>query len=100
MTLREMRRLDASSMAKPKVVQAGRKSVKRGITPRYRVDVSARRIDDLPWLEFDGSCPSAVAEAARRAIAAELGVRADQVEVEPINGQVEASERRSRVASA
>lgn len=37
----------------------------------------------MPWLEFDGDGPAAIAEAARRSIAAELGVRPDQVEVEP-----------------
>jgi hypothetical protein len=37
----------------------------------------------MPWLEFDGAGPAAIAEAARRSIAAELGVRPDQVEVEP-----------------
>ena len=73
-------------MARGKVVKTGRKLVRRGLTPRYEVDLSARKVRDLPWLEFDGSRPSAVAEAARRAIAAELGVRADQVEVEVIGG--------------
>jgi hypothetical protein len=37
----------------------------------------------MPWLEFDGDRPSSIAEAARRAIAAELAVRPEQVEVEP-----------------
>lgn len=36
----------------------------------------------MPWLEFDGARPAEIAEAARRAIAAELHVRPDQVEVE------------------
>jgi hypothetical protein len=62
-------------------ILAGRQAVKRGKTPTYRVDLITRTVRDLPWLEFDGSRPSAIAEAARRAIAAELGVRADQVEV-------------------
>jgi len=42
-----------------------------------------REVPDLPWLEFDGRRPDEVAEAARRAIAGELGVRPDQVEVVP-----------------
>ena len=67
-----------------KIVKAARKSVRRGATPRYRVDLSARRVDLFPWLEFDGSRPAAIAEAARRAIAAEIGVRPDQVEVDPV----------------
>jgi hypothetical protein len=61
----------------------GRHLVKHGETPRYRVALSRREVVEMPWLEFDGDGPAAIAEAARRSIAAELGVRADQVEVEP-----------------
>ena len=67
--------------ARAKVIKLGRRAVSRGATPRYEVDVKQRRVKQLPWLEFDGSGPAAIAEAARRSIAAELGVRADQVEV-------------------
>lgn len=68
-------------MGRRKRILAGRQAVKRGNTPTYHVDIVTRTVSDLPWLEFDGSQPSAIAEAARRAIAAALGVRADQVEV-------------------
>jgi hypothetical protein len=68
--------------ARTKIVKAGRRAVSHGSTPRYRVDVDRRRVEEFPWLEFDGSEPAAVIEAARRAIAAELKVRPDQVEVD------------------
>ena len=67
---------------KAKAIRAGRCAVARGARPRYQLDIRAREVKELPWLEFDGSAPAAIAEAARRCIAAELGVRADQVEVE------------------
>ena len=65
------------------VRRQGRHLVKLGETPRYRVELSTREVVGMPWLEFDGDSPAAIAEAARRSIAAELGVRPDQVEVEP-----------------
>jgi hypothetical protein len=68
--------------ARTKVVKAGRRAVSHGTIPRYRVDLDRRRVEEFPWLEFDGSEPAAVVEAARRAIAAELKVRPDQVEVD------------------
>ncbi len=63
-------------------VRAGRKAVRSGKTPRYRVRLEDREVAVMPWLEFDGARPAEIAEAARRAIAAELDVRPDQVEVE------------------
>ena len=63
-------------------VRAGRKAVKAGQRPRFRVRVDRREVEEMPWLEFDGDRPASVTEAARRAIAAELDVRPDQVEVE------------------
>jgi hypothetical protein len=65
------------------VRRQGRHLVKRGETPRYRVELGRREVVEMPWLEFDGDGPASIAEAARRSIAAELGVRPDQVEVEP-----------------
>src|SRR3954451_424624 len=67
--------------ARMKIVKAGRRAVSHGATPRYRLDLERRRVEEFPWLEFDGSEPAAVIEAARRAVAAELKVRADQGEV-------------------
>jgi hypothetical protein len=64
------------------VVKAGRKAARRGERPRFSVRLAARIVTEMPWLEFDGRRPEERAEAARRAIAAELGVRADQIEVE------------------
>ncbi len=61
--------------------RAGRHLVKQGRTPRYRVALERRQVVEMPWLEFDGDGPAAIAEAARRSIAAEVGVRADQIEV-------------------
>jgi hypothetical protein len=71
--------------ARRKALRAGRHAVKRGKTPRYQVDLRRRRVTAMPWLEFDGPRPPEIAEAARRAIAAELGVRADQVQVEALD---------------
>jgi hypothetical protein len=62
-------------------IEAGRQAVKTGRVPRYRLRLDQRTVEEMPWLEFDGDRPAAIAEAARRAIAAELGVRAHQVEV-------------------
>lgn len=64
-----------------KGVRAARHAVSRGHRPTFRLSLRARRVVELPWLEFDGARPAEVAEAARRAIAAELKVRAHQVEV-------------------
>jgi hypothetical protein len=69
---------------RPRVVKAGRKAVLRGERPRYRVRLASRTVDAMPWLEFDGRRPEEIAEAARRAIAAELRVRPHEVEVEPV----------------
>ena len=65
------------------VIKAGRKAVRRGEVPRYRVRLDARTVEAMPWLVFDGRRPEEIAEAARRAIAGELGVRPDEVEVDP-----------------
>jgi hypothetical protein len=70
--------------ARTKVVKPGRRAVSSGARPRYRLDVEERRVKEFPWLQSDGSGPAAIAEAARRSIAAALRVRPDQVEVEPL----------------
>jgi hypothetical protein len=72
------------AVGRGKRLKAGRRAVDRGERPRYRVHLDERVVPDMPWLEFDGARPPEIAEAARRAIAAELKVRPDQVEVEPI----------------
>jgi hypothetical protein len=74
---------ETSAMPKTRAraIKAGRRAISRGVTPQYEVDIRRREVREFPWLEFDGSGPSAIAEAARRAIAAELGVRAHEVEV-------------------
>jgi hypothetical protein len=78
------RNVETAGMGKERtnLIKAGRRAVSRGVTPRYQVDVERRRITQFPWLEFDGLGQAAIAEAARRSIAAELRVRPDQVEVE------------------
>ena len=70
-----------NAMGRRKTVRAARDAVSRGQRPTFRVSLRARRVVELPWLEFDGARPAEVAEAARRAIAGELGVRAHEVEV-------------------
>ena len=74
----------------------GRHLIKRGETPRYRVELDRREVVGMPWLEFDGDGPAAMAEAARRSIAAELGVRPDQVEVEADGTVVDPGRRQNR----
>jgi hypothetical protein len=63
-------------------VRAGRKAIKAGKRPRYQVRIERREVPEMPWLDFGGDRPASIAEAARRAIAAELQVRPDQVDVE------------------
>ncbi|MDF2733605.1 MAG: hypothetical protein K0S97_228 [Chloroflexota bacterium] len=36
----------------------------------------------MPWLRFGGNHAAAIAEAARRAVAAELKVRPDEIELD------------------
>jgi hypothetical protein len=64
-----------------RVSRTSRKAIKRGEIPVFRVEIASRTVPEMPWLEFDGNGPPAVAEAARRAIAAELRVRPGKVEV-------------------
>jgi|tagenome__1003787_1003787.scaffolds.fasta_scaffold18474475_1 hypothetical protein len=71
------------SKNRTKLVHQHRREIKRGGRARFAVVLEKREVLALPWLEFGGARPDEVAEAARRAIASELGVRADQVEVEP-----------------
>jgi hypothetical protein len=40
----------------------------------------------MPWLEFDGGRPAEIAEAARRSIAADLRLRPELVQVDPMTG--------------
>jgi hypothetical protein len=68
--------------ARRRVVKATRKAIDRGEAAVFRVDVDRRTVTEMPWLEFDGNGPPAVAEAARRAIAAELAVRPAQIVLE------------------
>ena len=62
--------------------KAARRSLRHGDVVRYRVDLKTRVVDGMPWLQFDGARPFERSEAARRAIAAELDLRPDQVVVE------------------
>jgi hypothetical protein len=64
------------------MVKATRKAIDRGKPTVFRVDVRRRTVTEMPWLQFDGNGPPAVAEAARRAIAAELAVRPAQIVLE------------------
>jgi hypothetical protein len=67
-----------------RMAKAARKSVARGERPVFQLSVERRQVADLPGLEFDGDRPASVVEAARRAIAAELDLRPDQIQVEPV----------------
>ena len=72
-------------------MKVARQAVKAGVVPTFRVDLARREVVGLPGLYFDGTEPPAIAEAARRTIAAEMGVRPDQIAVEAIE-DVEASD--------
>jgi hypothetical protein len=63
-----------------------RQAVKQGERPTFEVDVARRVVPELPWVEFDGRRPPEIVEAARRSIAAEVGVRADQIQVDHVGG--------------
>jgi hypothetical protein len=63
-------------------VRAARKAIRAGQKPRYRVRIERREVPEMPWLDFGGDQRASIAEAARRAIAAELHVRPEQIEVE------------------
>ena len=64
-----------------KAAKVGRKEVKRGRRPTYHLALAKAEVAELPWLEFGGNKPAEIAEAARRAVAGELGVRPDEVEI-------------------
>ena len=64
------------------VIKAGRRAVRKGLVPLFTVHLESGTVREMPWLDFHGRRPDELAEAARRAIAAELGVRASQVMVE------------------
>ena len=67
-----------------KVIKRARRAIRDGKQPTFEVDVARRVVPALPWLEFDGSRPPEIAEAARRSIAAEVGVRPHEILVEHI----------------
>ncbi len=68
-------------MGKRGVVKAGQRRVSRGKTPVYLVRVAPPVVVEMPWLEFGGDRTFEVLDAARRAIAGELHVRPEQIEV-------------------
>ena len=65
-----------------RLAKATRKAIGRGERRPFRLDLERRTVVEMPWLEFDGNGTPAVAEAARRAIAAELAVPPALIEVE------------------
>jgi hypothetical protein len=65
-----------------KVAKAARRLAKLGLRPTYHVELAYAEVVELPWLEFGGNHPAEIAEAARRAVAAELGVPPESVVVE------------------
>jgi hypothetical protein len=71
-------------IARKRLLRSARRAVKAGETPIFRVDLARREVAGLPGLVFDGARPPEIAEAARRTIAAEIGVRPERIEVEPV----------------
>ncbi|HEX6867634.1 MAG TPA: hypothetical protein VF119_02455 [Candidatus Limnocylindrales bacterium] len=74
------------------VRKQARQAIRDGRRPAFEVDLGRREVPALPGLSFGGERPAEIAEAARRSIAAELGVRADQIEVRPTTGPLDAVE--------
>ena len=58
-----------------RVLRAWRRLVKRGGEPTFLIDLDPPLVVDLPWVEFAGLRPAEAAEAARRSVAAVIGVR-------------------------
>ena len=83
-------------MTKPKTARAVRQAVKAGDMPVIDVDVQARRVPMLPRVLFDGTRWPEILEAARRSIAAHVGVRPDQIEVRSIDSRSRRRETRMR----
>jgi hypothetical protein len=74
------------SKQRRRIAREARRAIRRGETPTYRVLLDRRRVVDMPWLEFDGGRPAEIAEAARRSIAADLRLRPELVQVDPMTG--------------
>jgi hypothetical protein len=64
-----------------RVLRAWRRLVKAGAEPTFLIELDPPRVVDLPWIEFYGRRPAEAAEAARRSVAAAIGVRPTQVRV-------------------
>jgi hypothetical protein len=69
-------------MGRAKVRKTARQLIAQGQRPRFHLAPDRQAIVEMPWLEFGGSHSAAIAEAARRAVAAELKVRPDEIELE------------------
>jgi hypothetical protein len=73
-------------MGRARVRKAARQSIVRGDRPRFHLVLDRGEVVEMPWLEFGGDRTAAVVEAARRAVAAELDVRPDEIELEWVEG--------------
>ena len=69
-------------MGRAKIRKAARRCIARGQAPRFRLALDRREVVEMPWLKFGGNHPSSITEAARRAVAAELKVRPEEIELE------------------
>jgi hypothetical protein len=69
-------------MGRGKIRKAARESIARGRRARFHLALDGPHVVEMPWLEFGGNHAAAIAEAARRAVAAELKVRPDEIELD------------------
>ena len=69
-------------MGRGKIRKAARKSIARGRRARFHLALDGPHVVEMPWLKFGGNHAAAIAEAARRAVAAELKVRPDEIELD------------------
>ena len=81
-------------------LKRARRAIDDGLTPAFDVDVRRREVPALPGITFGGRRPAEIAEAARRSIAAELGVRPEQILVRPIADVADASADDDREGAA
>jgi hypothetical protein len=69
-----------------RVHRAWRRLVRRGGEPTFLIDLDPPQVVDLPWVEFAGRRPVEAVEAARRSVAAAIGVRPEEIRVEVRGG--------------
>jgi hypothetical protein len=68
-------------MGRAKIRKSARQSIARGRPPRFHLILERCEVVEMPWLKFGGKQAAAIMEAARRAVAADLRVRPDEIDI-------------------